>query len=411
MHFCFILKKCRPLGKIILKFTGENNQEFLVPTLLRIENELWDAEKQRPKNIYLKSGKKLNVKLDRLRIALTAYLKQLESKKAVCTPEAIGRRIKTCCRKATAYPKGSLLHYMQLYIESRLHLISNATYKRYVVFLRLIERFEGFRMQTLSLETVNAGFVKDFLLFGEKEQYSQSTVYRTVNFVRTILNFLEKRGTRTFAYELELPKQRTAKKSFVTLNEAELAAIRKAKLPEELEPARDWLVISSYTGQRVSDFLRFDNCMLETIDAKKYLSFVQQKTGKQILLPMHPVVLEVLKNNNGCFPAKIPIQKYNKQIKEVARLAGINHRVTVRKRRGFRAFLQTIPKWEAVSSHIGRRSFATNFYGRIPTPLLMEATGHGTEEMFLRYIGTADTGRATELGMYFEQTHGNSRAA
>src|SRR5690606_17952562 len=293
MHFCFILKKCRPLGKIILKFTGENNQEFLVPTLLRIENELWDAEKQRPKNIYLKSGKKLNVKLDRLRIALTAYLKQLESKKAVCTPEAIGRRIKTCCRKATAYPKGSLLHYMQLYIESRLHLISNATYKRYVVFLRLIERFEGFRMQTLSLETVNAGFVKDFLLFGEKEQYSQSTVYRTVNFVRTILNFLEKRGTRTFAYELELPKQRTAKKSVVTLNEAELAAIRKAKLPEELEPARDWLVISSYTGQRVSDFLRFDNCMLETIDAKKYLSFVQQKTGKQILLPMHPVVLEV----------------------------------------------------------------------------------------------------------------------
>src|SRR5690606_16351540 len=125
--------------------------------------------------------------LDRLRIVLTAYLKQLESKKAVCTPEALARRIKKCCKKPAFYPKGSLLHYMQLYIETRLHLISNATYKRYMVFLRLIERFEGFRMQSLSLEKVNAGFVKDFLLFGEKEQYSKSTVYRTVNFVRTIL--------------------------------------------------------------------------------------------------------------------------------------------------------------------------------------------------------------------------------
>src|SRR5690606_37401853 len=112
MHFCFILKKCRPFGKIILKFTGENNQEFLVPTSLRIENELWDAEKQRPKNIYLKSGKKLNATLDRLRIALTAYLKQLESKKVVCTPEGLGRRVKKYCRQTAVYPKGSLLHYV-----------------------------------------------------------------------------------------------------------------------------------------------------------------------------------------------------------------------------------------------------------------------------------------------------------
>ncbi|WLD24304.1 phage integrase SAM-like domain-containing protein [Flavobacterium dauae] len=401
------MKKCRPLGKIILKFTGENNLEFLVPTPLRIENELWDADKERPKNIYLKSCKKLNAKLDRLRIALTTYLKQLESKNTVCTPEILGRCVKKYCSEPNGYSEGSLLYYMQLYIESRLHLITKATYKRYMVFFRLMQRFEGHRMKQLMLDSVNAGFVRDFILFGEKEQYSKSTIYRTVNFVRTILNYLEKRGIRTFAYELELPKQRTIKKSFVTLNEAELAAIRNTEISEELKPARDWLVISCYTGQRVSDFLRFTDQMMETIEAKMYLSFVQQKTGKQILLPLHPVVSDVLKNNSGCFPEKIPVQKFNEQIKQVARLAGINKPVTVRKRLGFRTMLLTIPKWKAVSSHIGRRSFATNFYGRIPTTLLMEATGHGTEEMFLRYIGTADTGRATELGNCFEAVYGN----
>ena len=35
-----------------------------------------------------------------------------------------------------------------------------------------------------------------------------------------------------------------------------------------------------------------------------------------------------------------------------------------------------------------RRSFATNFYGKIETPLLMNITGHSKESTFLTYIGT-----------------------
>jgi integrase len=62
-----------------------------------------------------------------------------------------------------------------------------------------------------------------------------------------------------------------------------------------------------------------------------------------------------------------------------------------------------VEKWEVLSSHVGRRSFATIFYGKIPTPLLMEATGHTTERMFLQYINSADMNRASSLGDYFEK--------
>ena len=58
-------------------------------------------------------------------------------------------------------------------------------------------------------------------------------------------------------------------------------------------------------------------------------------------------------------------------------------------------------KNELVTSHIGRRSFATNNYGKIPTPLLMSATGHTTEKMFLEYIGKTETDRAMQLAEYF----------
>ena len=39
-----------------------------------------------------------------------------------------------------------------------------------------------------------------------------------------------------------------------------------------------------------------------------------------------------------------------------------------------------------VSSHIGRRSFATNYYGKMPTALIQAITGHKTESSFLLYI-------------------------
>ena len=59
------------------------------------------------------------------------------------------------------------------------------------------------------------------------------------------------------------------------------------------------------------------------------------------------------------------------------------------------------PKWKLVSSHIGRRSFASNNYGIIPTSFLMYITGHTTEAMFLTYIGKSNKDIAMELTNYF----------
>jgi len=67
----------------------------------------------------------------------------------------------------------------------------------------------------------------------------------------------------------------------------------------------------------------------------------------------------------------------------------------------FRKEYGTYEKWELVSSHIGRRSFASNNFGKIPTRLLMSATGHKKEDMFLKYIGKSQTEQAKELADYF----------
>ena len=52
-----------------------------------------------------------------------------------------------------------------------------------------------------------------------------------------------------------------------------------------------------------------------------------------------------------------------------------------------RVELGIYPKYELIASHAMRRSFATNYLGKIPTPILMEITGHSRESTFLSYIG------------------------
>lgn len=399
MYLNFILNKNKPLASVTLKIMDQNST-YLVQTPIRIASDMWDEIKERPKNIYLKVYKMVNQRLNRLKIGIAAYLQE---RKGNISISGLNRQVRklTLQKSNAAYKNGSLLYHMDSYINSREHLINHSTYKRYVVFLRLLERYQGYCSKELMISDVNAKFAFDFLEFGSKEEYSSSTIHRTIHFVKTVLNFLEKRGIRTFAYELELPKLSKQKQDFITLDEQELKTIQETAVPDQLKTAKDWLIISCFTGQRVSDFMEFSTDKLELIKDKKCIAFTQKKTDKNILLPLHPTVLQIIKEEE-CFPSKLSVQQYNLQIKEVVKLAGITSKIKVRKRRGFRSRTEIIQKWEAVSSHIGRRSFASNFYGKIPTPLLMDATGHSTEDMFRRYICNADNQRAILLSDYFD---------
>lgn len=406
MTFEFFLPESGTQKNIHLKLTDTlHNKMYTFPTYLRISAEDWDKERQRPANIYLKKYKKLNTKLDKVKKELAEYIREKRAEKKLPAQRTMSREIKEICQgKKTELAKNSLLYYMQWYIATKKELICNSTYKRYKVFYHLLERFEGFLCKKLYIEEVNSDFIRDFMIFGKEEEYSENTIYRTIHFVKTILNFAERKGIRTCVRELELRREKQ-KKEVITLTEKEIVKIKYTEVPEHLQAAKDWLLISCYTGQRFSDFIHFNTEQLKEINGKTCLSFIQQKTKKEILLPLHPSVLNTLKRNKNRFPQLMDIQHYNIGIKEIARLANLNESIKARKRLGFRTKEVKVEKWEILSSHIGRRSFATNFYGKIPTPLLMEATGHSTEQMFLRYINPNNDERILALGDYFDRVY------
>ena len=180
------------------------------------------------------------------------------------------------------------------------------------------------------------------------------------------------------------------------------------ELTDSLDNAKDWLIISCYSGQRISDFMRFTDKQIRIEDGKHLLEFTQMKTSKLTTIPIHPKILEILKKRNGKFPYRISDQKYNDYVKEVCKLAGLNELVKGSKMletkigsKTFRKQEGLYKKYELVTSHIGRRSFATNFYGEIPTTYLINITNHSSEAMFLNYIGKSNKDLAKETFKYF----------
>lgn len=303
-----------------------------------------------------------------------------------------------------------LTQYFDFYISYREHEIKQTSVQKLKVVKHKLEELEILRRKPFLIKEVNESFKKEFLNFYKTKNYAQNTIQRELTFVKTVCRHARFLGLETSPQldSLQLDKEKVDK---LYLNFDELQSIEnisQTELSASLQNARDWLIISCYTGQRVSDFMKFNKNQIRVENGKSLIEFTQKKTGKIMTVPLHKKVLEILAKRDGSFPYSISDQKYNEFIKTVCEKAKITQLVrggkqteTAPKSKIFRKEVKIYKKHELVTSHIGRRSFATNFYGIIPTSLLISATGHSTEVMFLNYIGKTDTQKAKQLADYF----------
>lgn len=306
-----------------------------------------------------------------------------------------------------------LINYIERFIEFRKEKMSINTLKNYNVALRKFKRFQEFRNHLILIKDIDLNFINEFEKYCITEKYSHNTIARDIAFLKTVCNDAKDNDITT-SKQLKKIKSKFKKQDNVYLTLEDLKAIEsKSDLPEYLENAKDWLIISCQTGQRVSDFMRFSKEMIRYEKNKEgvlkpLIEFKQKKTNKLMTVPLSQKVIDILSKREGNFPRVITDQKYNDYIKKVAKLAELTENIsgskkieTKLKSKKYRKQKGTFEKWELVTSHIGRRTFATNNYGIIPTSFLIYITGHSTEAMFLNYIGKSNKDLAMELTNYF----------
>lgn len=391
-----VLSKKRPAA-IYIRFREGRAVDARARTMLTVNPEDWSSAKGKAKENNA-TNKALNSEIEILRRRLIERLNKRKPNEQVTT-----QWLKEFITPIAA--SNNLVQYYDSYIKSKLLEVQEGKIKP--VMLRRYNANRNFftKMQqevgTIAIEAVNHAFIVRLKEYCKKHGYAQSTTARTIKYLITICRDARKRGLQTHP-DIDNMKEKATKTKHIYLTFEELDKIQAVELPDYLDNARDWLIISCYTGQRVSDFMRFKMDFIKTEQDKQLIEFTQVKTKKVMTIPVHKKVQEIL-NKRGEFPRVISDQRYNDYIKEVCQKAGITQKVQGTKKdpKTNRNKSGIYEKWELVSSHIGRRSFASNFFGQIPTSLLMFVTGHTTETQFYAYIGKTERTQAIQLAQYF----------
>ena len=151
-----------------------------------------------------------------------------------------------------------------------------------------------------------------------------------------------------------------------------------------MEHARDIFIAGCLTGQRVSDYLRYNNDMIVVANGIKFLKVKQVKTQKTVMIPLDKRVRDILDKYNGRMPDMCD-STLNDYIHIVCEVMGWTWTPNIdnlhRSPKGGNRFC------DLVTSHTARRSFATNAYkAGVPLSSIIAITGHAREEGLRRYL-------------------------
>jgi len=264
-------------------------------------------------------------------------------------------------------------------------------------YSRLSELFTEFQgRKRYKIKELNKKLFDDFKkwLFDNKS-YAPTYTFKKLADLKTVCKEARAHGIETSTEINDIKtKQISAYEEdmdviFLTLEEIE--QIEEANLISKAHVnARKWLILACFTGQRGGDLTK----RITTKNFEKYnngyiIKIKQEKGNNPVIIPVLPKVKEIYDNG---LPYPISTQKLNKYFKEIGKIAKLNEMVMgrIQDKDTKRGVKKLRPKYKYISTHIGRRSFASNHYGKIPTPLLMRVTNHKKESTFLTYINQTD---------------------
>ena len=396
--------------RLLFRYNGKD-YVFGSKTKLEVEKTYWNKQhKKKSKDITITNKQtEINIELNKIENHILGAFNSANPDKV--NKEWISAQVDLYynpTQKEKTIPT-DLINYIDFYIDYRKDEVKKTSLKKFNVIKHKLQKLEKFRKKQILILDINNDFKNEFVSYCKNELYSQNTIQRELAIIKTFCIHARFLGLETH-YQLDSLRLDKAKVEKIYLTFEELSRIEEINSDEltvSLDNAKDWLIISCYSGQRISDFMRFTENQIRIEEGKHFLEFTQMKTSKLTTIPIHDKILEILKKRNGKFPYRISDQKYNDYVKEVCKLAGIDEIVKGSKmletEKGNRKQGGLYKKYELVTSHIGRRSFATNFYGKVPTTYLINITNHSSEAMFLNYIGKSNKDLAKETFKYFDK--------
>ena len=404
------IKSAKNPANLYVRFTNTRSMDFERPLGIFVNPSTWDKERQKIRNVIeVINRDEINSNLAKLKINIIDLF-NLD----FMNGELInGKWLEGAIQKSLHRPKGEVKlknpdeniywsNFARTWMKDTSptwkvksgQYMGATTKRQYDVFIGVVERFEKNSLKAkIKFKEIDSILLDRFAAFLAVEKYTPITADR---FIKRFKFFCR----RAEAMNLEINKnfqekvfieEEKIKYKYPYCNEHEIELIFKETYPlnSTIDCVRDNRVIGLWTGLRVGDFLT----RLDVKDFNNgFIDVVTEKTKTPVSIPIHEHIKAVLEKRNGALPPKISEQKFNQYIKIIAKDVGMNQEMTGgiavkdKATKNKRKVVSQYQKHLLVSSHICRRSFATNLYGEVPNHVIMDICGWSSEKQMLHYI-------------------------
>lgn len=242
-------------------------------------------------------------------------------------------------------------------------------------------------------ELFNRRFEESFTAWMNDQGYSANTIASQYSIIKVWLSDAEIEGLIKDKCFHKYPTKAHDVDN-IYLNEAEIQRlydidfssdeVKKQIDPKSnIEQTRDLFVVACWTALRYGDWHDLSKSQI----TKNRINTTTHKTMKEVTIPIHPMVKDIIKKYNGKLPKSVDKSKTIIQIQKCGEIAHIDEPIVLHRIKGGKEVYLQEPKYKFITNHTARRSFCTNMFLRnIPTRAIMAISGHTTEANFLKYI-------------------------
>jgi len=386
--------------QLFFSFYGQRLQHY---TGFRIDAELWDDKNMKVKRNYSDAAE-INKELGKLKSKVEDVFDKAVALEIEITPHYIREQLKN--KNKIAAGKKSFTECFLEYIEASKITKSSGTITAINSALNIFIEFNKHINSKLEFSGITQEFYDKFLdyCFNTKD-YKNSYVGKLIKDLKAFLNWSTDRGYNTnFDFRKKSFKKLTEEPEIIYLTYDELILLYGFDLEGniKLEQIRDIFCFGSFTGMRYSDILALAPEHIHE-DSIKYRIV---KTGQNNTIPLNPFSKEILKRHEGKSPNRcLPVvseQKTNEYLKELFKKVKLNRKVQKVSFQGAKKIKLTLPLSEAITFHISKKTFMTNFLAKGGSLLTaMAITGNKDFKTARRYYKVVDSLKSDEMAKVF----------
>jgi integrase len=289
----------------------------------------------------------------------------------------------------TDQPINEVILFIDTYVEAYKETRAPGSLSVFKSLKNHLQSFQNDKKRKITFQNIDYDFFEEFqnYLVTVKE-LSNTTVAKQLTTIKTFLNYARKKGYEVSDKYRDF-KVKRENLEVIALTNDEFDRLYNLDLTgkKKLDQVRDVFCFSCATGLRYSDLhqLKRENIKRDEI------TITVKKTKQPLTIPLNPyssAILEKYQSHLKPLPV-ISNQKTNKYLKDLCKEedAKINSLVEIVRYKGAKRIATTYPKYELVSVHTGRKTFATlSLEKGMNAEEVMEIGGWKDYKSFKRYV-------------------------